>query len=108
LRLKAGTALVRSAWPVVEIWRLRDRPDADVDLPVEGRPETVLVHRDGLELRCRRASEAEAVLIESASRGLRLSELAADDERAPWLVEAFRALVSAGIFVDMGEWRSKK
>lgn len=107
LRLKAGTALVRSAWPVSEIWRLRDRTDAEVDLAVEGRPEAVVIHREGLELRIRAVSESEARLLAAAAEGVRLSDLATEDAAAPALVAAFRALVSAGIFVDVGAERGE-
>ncbi len=105
LRLRAGTSLVRSPWPVSEIWRLRERADGDVDLALEGRPEAIVVHRAGLELRTRQVSETEASLIERAAQGVRLADLAGDDAGAPALVEAFRALVSAGIFVDVGAER---
>jgi hypothetical protein len=98
LRLSPGTALVRSDWPVLEIWRLRERTDAEVNLPVEGRPESVLVHRDGLELRCRRAAPREARLIDAGAQGRCLAALI-DDDPAPLLVEAFRGLVSAGLFL---------
>lgn len=107
-RLKAGTVLVRSRWPVLEIWRLKDRPDAEVDLRIEGKPQRVLVHRDSLELRCREIPETQATLVEQASGGFRLSELADDDAAAPGLVEAFRALVNAGILVDTEEERETR
>jgi Putative DNA-binding domain len=98
LRLKAGSAVVRSAWPVLALWQLRDQADDAIDVAVEGQPQTVLVHRDGHEIRCLLADTAEADLVEAAAQGASLGDVDAGRLTSALVVEAFRRLVTAGVF----------
>ena len=45
LRLVTGHRVVRSRWPLVRLWRLKDVPDEDVDVRVEELPSYALVRR---------------------------------------------------------------
>ena len=100
LRTIPGTALVRSEWPLLDIWRLRDVPDGEVDLDLTGRPSTVLVYRRGLDVRWRPINEAEALLLDAASRGASLDQCelglaGAIVER----VAAFQRLLADGVLL---------
>jgi hypothetical protein len=107
-RLRPGTALIRSSWPLLELWGAKDLADADVSIPLEGSPCTVLVDRDGLEVRHRLVGEADARFLEAASHGLRLPALlrgAADETEAAGLVERFRLWVVSELFEKPGPSR---
>lgn len=96
-----GAAVVRSAYPLLAIRSLKDRPDEDPDLDVSGPPSVVLVFRRGDAALCEEIGPEEARLVEAAAwGGLGLTELedAAPDD-VPSLVEAFRRLVERGLFV---------
>lgn len=60
LRFQPAVSLVRSAWPVRDIWTCRQTPVAEIDLDVDDRPQNVLVRRAGREVRCDLADDAEA------------------------------------------------
>ena len=47
LDLNPGTAVIRSAWPIIDIRNLKDKSDDEVSLEVEGRPSIALVYRYG-------------------------------------------------------------
>ena len=104
-RLRPGTTLVRSSWPLVELWGAKDLADEDVSIPLVPSPSTVLVHRVGLEVERRLVGEADARLLEAATRGLRLSDLlggASDEAEATALIESFRHWVVDGLFGKPG------
>jgi hypothetical protein len=100
-RLRPGTTLVRSSWPLLSLWAAKDLADEDVDVRLEPAPHAVLVYRDGLEVRRRLVGEADAGFLEAAATGLRLSGLlggASGEAQAATLVERFRAWVVDGLF----------
>jgi len=108
-RLSPGAALVRSSWPLLELWRAKDLADEDVDVPLQPAPCSVLVHRVALEVRRRLVGEADARFLEAASPGLRLSDLlkeASDEAEAGKLVERFRHWVVNGLFEKPGPSRA--
>jgi hypothetical protein len=99
LRLHPGAALVRSEWPVRDIWASREMPPSEIDIPLRGRPCSVLVARRGLDVVCRVLDEPGAAVAEAASTGRRLVEILDEWEaEVPSLVAAFRALVEDGAF----------
>jgi uncharacterized protein len=98
LAVRPGTALVRSQWPIHDLWSCREMPDDAVSVPLEGRPQRVLIWREGLEVRCRTVEETEARLVEGAAAGSSLAALHEEGEAEGALIEAFRGLVKAGIF----------
>lgn len=50
VRFQPGVALVRSPWPIHDVWQARTQPRESIDIVVEGRPQCVLVHRTGPRL----------------------------------------------------------
>lgn len=105
--LLPGVAVLRSAWPLHELWACRFEEDDDaVSIALEGRPASVLVFRRDGQVRLEVVTEAEAVLVEAASCGdATLSDLqeltGAGDAPAglACLVEAFRTLAERDVFV---------
>ncbi|HEY2796513.1 MAG TPA: putative DNA-binding domain-containing protein [Thermoanaerobaculia bacterium] len=107
LALAPGTSLVRSDWPLDDLWRCRAESDDDaVDIPLEGRPRNVLVYRSGSFVRCEGVDETTARLIEAAGFGdatlddlLALAAPGADPAAVGGLLAAFRELVRRDVFV---------
>ncbi len=102
LRLRPGTRLVRSRWPLFDLSDARDLADEDVSIPIEGRPCNALVFRRELEVLRRALDDDDARLLEELQAGRSLASLAAarldEDTGAARLVERFRALVAEGVF----------
>lgn len=95
-----GAAVLRSRWPLPDLWRAKDLEGIDIEL--EGRPATVAVWRVGVEPRWRTCTPDEATVIEGAASGATLARLlddgSFDAERA---VTALRSLVRDGFFRQM-------
>jgi hypothetical protein len=108
LILNPGTAVIRSAWPLIDIWKLKDKSDEEVSLDVEGRPSLVLVFRKKLQALCRKLDEEDARFIEAAAEGTSLAEIQAasaggdDPDVVHRLLERFRRLVDEGLFLKAG------
>jgi hypothetical protein len=100
-RLRPGTTLVRSSWPLLALWGAQDLADEDVSIPLVPSPSTVLVHRAGLDVRRRLVGEADARFLEEVAGGLRLSDLldgVSGEAEAGDLVERFRLWVVNELF----------
>jgi len=72
-----AVAVVRSEWPVLELWNLRNTPPQGrrgIDLAVAGRPQCVLVRRAGLGVVCDLVSQAQAQVLTALLEGARLGE----------------------------------
>ena len=90
-----SVAVLRSAWPILDLWQLRDTPEerrAEIDLAVEGRPQCVLVRRDDLTVACDLISPAKAQLLADLLAGATLGD--ASESLAETSDEAF----------DVGAW----
>jgi hypothetical protein len=105
--LLPGVALVRSSWPLDELWACRFEDDDDaVTIALEGRPANVLVYRRDGRVRVERIGETEASLLEAASCGdatlgdlQELTGASGDAAGLARLVDAFRALAERDVFV---------
>lgn len=105
--LTPGVALVESEWPIADLWRCRfDEGEEDTSIPLEGRPQRVLVWRADGRVRVASVSEVEAALVAAAGAGnvsledaAGLSGLVEDAAGVGAMLDAFRSLVERGIFV---------
>ncbi|HXI04415.1 MAG TPA: DNA-binding domain-containing protein [Candidatus Saccharimonadales bacterium] len=99
----SGVSVLRSEWPVAEIRALKDVPDEEISLEVAGRPSTLLIFRDGLDVSWKEVSAEEAAFVESLEGGSTLSRLAdsgrfGEPERAaPILVSLLRSAIESSI-----------
>ena len=102
--LAPGVALLRSDWPLHEIWTCRLEEDDDaVSIALEGRPSNVLVYRQDARVRVDAISDGEAALVEAARIGdASLEDLEALSQAGTpdRLVRDFRALVAREVFVS--------
>jgi hypothetical protein len=78
IRFQPGATVVVSAWPIHALWRARETPIDDIDIEVEGRPETVLVHRVGYRVACDPIGADEASVLGRLLGGHTLEESTAD------------------------------
>ncbi len=101
VRARPGTGLVRSRWPIADLWRLHDVPDEDVDVALEDRSQIVLIHRVGFAARLSTIGALEASLVELALAGdtslaeayERAAEAAEEPSPVNDWIAAFRSLV---------------
>ncbi len=99
LSLRRGVAVVRSPWPIYDIWACRHKPAAEIDVPLSGRPASVLVSRRGLEVVCRPLDLTSLLLLDAFEAGRPLvATFESSETRVSDLVAAFRALVEDGVF----------
>jgi hypothetical protein len=78
LELQPSVAVVRSSWPIRDVWAARDTPVEEIDIETEGRADRVLVHRAGYRVACESIDDDEANAIEALCRGVTLGEVAED------------------------------
>jgi hypothetical protein len=103
LTLMPGTAVLRSRWPLIEIWKCKDRPDGEISVELENTPSIVLVYRHGYQSYCAASNEAVARFIEAMDGGTTLSRLeeslgADGTSAAESMLKTFRRMVGEGLF----------
>jgi hypothetical protein len=102
-----AVALVRSAWPLRDLWSARlQENDEEISIALDDRPSRVLVSRRDGRVVVEEATEMEAAVVEAAAAGgltleeLRaLSGLAGEPAGLGAFLDAFRALVERQVFV---------
>jgi hypothetical protein len=78
LRFQRGTACVASRWPIRTLWTARTTPRGDIDVCVEDRPETVVVHRVEYRVACDPVDADEAAVLTRLLAGATLGDATAD------------------------------
>ncbi|PIQ83154.1 MAG: hypothetical protein COV75_09080 [Candidatus Omnitrophica bacterium CG11_big_fil_rev_8_21_14_0_20_63_9] len=73
-----SVSCVASAWPILDIWEARQRPRQAIDIDVVGRPQQVLVFREGLTVRCELLDPAEQRVLRALLDGAMLGEACAE------------------------------
>jgi hypothetical protein len=107
LRLAPGAAVVRSDYPLFDLWMCRTEEDDEaVSIELGNRPSVLLVSRPDVQVLCRPVGEDEALLAEGAAWGEVTLEgvqgraaADGDEHRVARFVRAFAALVESGVFV---------
>ena len=108
MSLAPGAKLLRSPWPLKDLWASRLEPDDEaVSIDVANRPSAVLVSRRDGRVYVEAVTEAEAAVLEAAGTGdvtlpdlhglTGTSETAAAVAR---LIGTFRGLIARGVFVQ--------
>ena len=99
--LVPGHRVIRSRWPLVRLWHLKDVPDEDVDLSVEEKPNYILVRRRRFAVVPVDVDAPSARLVDHAGRNGSLAGLldgAASGDQIDKTVSSFRGLVVDGVF----------
>ncbi len=63
VRFQPGVSLVRSAWPIHDVWETRKQPRETIDVVVDVRPQSVLVYRVALRVAAEVIPSGEATLL---------------------------------------------
>jgi hypothetical protein len=93
-----AVAIIESAWPICDLWNVRDTPRDQIDVEVVGRPQAVLVRRAGFDVHCEIVERLEAHLLVRLVAGAPLGE-ALDD-----LADGSSTTAEAGDTLDVGTW----
>jgi len=104
LSFQPGLRTVRSDWPVLEIWKSRKQERSTVKLQVAGRPQSVLIRREEMKVRCELLAPAALRLLEALRSGRTVGEglerLEAAGESDPPVGDWFSAWMGAGLIVS--------
>ena len=106
LRFQPSVSVVKSAWPILDIWAARTQPRQAIDIDLAGRPQDVLVRREGLQVRCELITPSQhhimAGLLEGKSLGEVCAELTAHGhEDASSVSVWFAGWMSQGLICDV-------
>lgn len=96
LRFQLSVSVLRSAWPVHDVWEQRETPVGEIDIDLRDRPQNVLVFRAGLGVRCMTVVDDEAFALQKLLQGSRLGDVVDD------LAE--RGQASDGVFAAFAGW----
>jgi len=108
MSLAPGVALLRSSWPLKDLWASRLEPnDEAVSIEVANRPSAVLVSRRDGRVFVEVVTDAESAVLEAAGTGdvtlPDLHALTGTPETAAAvarLIGTFRGLIARGVFVQ--------
>lgn len=64
LRFQPAVVLVRSPWPIHDVWEARKQARDTIDIVVQGRPQNVVVYRVGFRVAAEIVAADEAALLE--------------------------------------------
>ena len=67
--------MVKSAWPVLDLWCARKLPAEEVKVELQNRPQTVIVFRRGIEVYCDLLNPQQSLLFEGLKAGCSLGEV---------------------------------
>lgn len=93
-RFQPHVFVIRSFWPILDIWSARHLPPEKIKIEVENRPQSVLVHRQGEQVFCQKADAIEAAVLQQLLQGETLSR-------------AFDVMTEADDMTPVQSWFSK-
>ncbi len=93
-RFQPHVFVIRSFWPILDIWSARHLPPEKIKIEVENRPQAVLVHRQGEQVFCQKADAIEAAVLQQLLQGETLSR-------------AFDVMTEADDMTPVQSWFSK-
>ena len=99
-----AVSIVRSAWPVYDLWQHRETPISEIDLDVTDRPQNVLVHRSEWSVECELVDDARALVLEALldgeTLGIAIERLTDAHDDVADVSEWFASWTARGLLVD--------
>jgi len=99
--LQPSVSVVRSPWPIRDLWEARRTPRGEIDIDLTDRPQTVLVRRNADDVDCVALPTHEAEVLESLSGGATLAAtldaLSESDAAAADIGPMFSSWLAAGM-----------
>jgi hypothetical protein len=101
VEFQPSVAVVRSAWPIIEIWDSREIPLEQIDIDLRDRPQNVLVYRRGYRVVCDGIGDDEALTFEElasgSTLGVAMQRLAENDLAPETVTTLFRRAAGNGL-----------
>lgn len=74
LVFQPSVSVLRSEWPVFDIWKARNEPVEKIKIDMVNRPQNILIFRQGLEVHCTLLGPAQFQMLEGLLAGKTLGE----------------------------------
>lgn len=74
LQFQPFVKIVGSQWPILDIWNARKTPLKEMNIPLIGRPQNVLIYRRDLEVYCKPMEKLEYEMLSFLLQGKTLGE----------------------------------
>ncbi len=105
LAFQPSVCVIRSAWPILDLWQARETPREQIDIELVDRPHIVLLSRDDVHVHVEPISEPQARLLEQLLAGATLahacaSAASAGTEPLP-VSDWFAHWMQRGLIVDL-------
>ena len=95
--------LIRSAWPVLDIWNARKKPVGEIKIDLAGRPQNILVFRQDTEVHTRVMEPNESAFFAEMKKGTPLGKavekIALSEEEIPSIQKWFQFWALAGLII---------
>lgn len=95
--------LMKSDWPLLDIWSARKKPVEEIKIDMIGRPQSILIFRRDTELHMRLLQPAEYQLLGEIQKGVPLGEaiekIALAEEESHLIQEWFQFWAAAGLIM---------
>jgi hypothetical protein len=103
LRFQPSVALVRSEWPILDVWDHRETPVEEIDIDLRERPQPALVFRSGFSVQCNELTADAAEILAALLDGRRLGEVGAAAGEDTDVSALFASWMKSGLIAGAGE-----
>lgn len=97
--------VVRSSWPIGDIWETRAKPREEIDIDIASRPQNLLIFRDQFRVICKLVDVTQAeilqLLLDGQPLGSACSRIAAQEEHPIFVTEWFGSWIQSGLITNI-------
>lgn len=103
LRFQPSVALVRSEWPILDVWNHRETPVEEIDIDLRERPQQALVFRSGFSVQCQELTADAAEILAALLDGQPLGEVGASAGEDTDVSALFATWMQSGLIAGAGD-----